>query len=163
MAIPSTELERLERRWWGAAGVFSTGTGAGETNNLRIEHTLSNGTVRADASTAVSLTVGHSNLFRFEVQGNEVRAKAWDSFSSEPFTGGTDNDGFILKATMATDIVTAGGRFQLIMLGPSTAGAANGYGRIRNLQFYDFAVSPPGTPVTPTFKMTPRQARGRRR
>jgi hypothetical protein len=163
---------RSSNDWSGGGGarpatsirlVFSTGTGTGETNNLRIEHTLSNGTVRADASTAVSLTVGHSNLFRFEVQGNEVRAKAWDSFSSEPFTGGTDNDGFILKATMATDIVTAGGRFQLIMLGPSTAGAANGYGRIRNLQFYDFAVSPPGTPVTPTFKMTPRQARGRRR
>jgi hypothetical protein len=119
--------------------------------------------LRTDATTTVPMTIGHSKLFKFEVEGNELRAKAWDSFESEPLTGGPDNDGFILKATMTVDIVTTGGRFQLILVGPQTAGALNGYGRVRNLQFYNFASAPADTPVTSIFKAKPRHARGRRR
>jgi hypothetical protein len=156
-----------------AAGNWSSSSGIRPTTSvrlnwhtsgdLRLEHTLNGGSLRTDATTTVPMTIGHSKLFKFEVEGNELRAKAWDSFESEPLTGGPDNDGFILKATMTVDIVTTGGRFQLILVGPQTASALNGYGRVRNLQFYNFASAPADTPVTSIFKAKPRHARGRRR
>jgi hypothetical protein len=136
------------------------------SGQIKIEHLLANGPVVADAVLNGQATVaGHINAFIFEVQGTQVRAKVWDATtSSEPTTGGTNNDGFALKATMATDVVTAGGRFQLIMVGPVTAGAPAGFGRIRSLQFYDFtAAPPPPPPLTSTFHYPPPRGRGRRR
>lgn len=159
---------RSSNDWTGGAGArpaTSIRLNWATSGSVKIEHTLSNGTLRTDATTTQTTTAGHINGFKFEVQGSEVRAKLWDTTSSsEPTTGGTDNDGFVLKATMATDVVSAGGRFQIIMVGPVTAGATAGFGRIRSLQFYDFtSPPPPPPPSSSTFHYPPPRKRGRRR
>lgn len=113
-----------------------------------IKHRLASGTQVSDASGAsgtVALVAGTSNWCRFEVEGNDLRAKWWNNGVVEPA-------GWTLTGTMAASIVPGPGRIKLRLIGGNTAGTA-AYARIRNFTVYTIGTGASTTP--PAFVPTP--------
>jgi hypothetical protein len=136
--------------------------------NMTLSHRLASGTnvdIVDDTGTVTSpFVTGWSSWAYLQVDGNDYRAKWWPNTISQPLTGGPDNDGWLLKGTMATDIVSGGGRFAARLLGAQAAGV-NAYLGMRNdlIETVDFSTNPQIGGGTITGGRFPYRGRSRRR
>lgn len=144
-------------------------TTCGTAGNMTLSHRKLSGTnvdiIDASANIATPFVPGTSSFGILEADGNDLRAKWWTNNIAEPSTGGPDNDGWALKATMTSDIVNGGGRFGARLLGAQAAGIV-GYLGMRNDLIYtvSFAsTAPVDIGGTITGKLRPYTRRARRR